>query len=257
MFRRLHRTACTFSRVGLTLCVIGGLAAGTVGFTVTPPGLSGGAFPCQGHGCGCQSANDCWFGCCCMSPAQRLAWAKANQIEPPAGLRQLARDKAAAKTNPIAACCANHGTAAYGNDAKCCIEREGEAPAEPHCKVGAKYGSRGSAGASPSRCPATCAKQPASPPTANCCSKSSSSSCCSKKTKQKIATGTSPRSKDRAPSYEPSRCHGLGQWWVTSGQPLGLPERPTALVSLPIAQPVTIGERAYSLDGQAPPTRPG
>ncbi len=43
-------------------------------------------FPCQGHQCGCHSAEECWGHCCCFTPAQRLAWAAANQVEPPAEL---------------------------------------------------------------------------------------------------------------------------------------------------------------------------
>src|SRR5437660_274407 len=40
-------------------------------------------FPCQHHRCGCQSAEECWRHCCCFTLEQRLAWARANQVEPP------------------------------------------------------------------------------------------------------------------------------------------------------------------------------
>jgi hypothetical protein len=43
-------------------------------------------FPCQGHRCGCLSAEQCWGHCCCFTPEQQLAWAAANQVEPPAEL---------------------------------------------------------------------------------------------------------------------------------------------------------------------------
>ena len=43
-------------------------------------------YPCQGHQCGCRSADECWAHCCCFSPQQRLAWAQANHIEPPVEL---------------------------------------------------------------------------------------------------------------------------------------------------------------------------
>ena len=40
-------------------------------------------FPCQGRGCGCKSAKQCWTSCCCHSPAQRLSWAKRKNVTPP------------------------------------------------------------------------------------------------------------------------------------------------------------------------------
>ena len=40
-------------------------------------------FPCQDHGCGCQSAQQCWASCCCLTPEQRWAWAREHQVEPP------------------------------------------------------------------------------------------------------------------------------------------------------------------------------
>jgi hypothetical protein len=48
------------------------------------------AYPCDGHACGCRSAEQCWKSCCCHSPAQRLAWARAHQIQPPSELIALA-----------------------------------------------------------------------------------------------------------------------------------------------------------------------
>lgn len=48
------------------------------------PRVAGGpAFPCQDHACGCQSAEQCWAGCCCLTPDERWAWARAHQVEPP------------------------------------------------------------------------------------------------------------------------------------------------------------------------------
>lgn len=41
-------------------------------------------FPCQDHPCGCQTAEQCWRNCCCFTPEQRWAWARARGIEPPA-----------------------------------------------------------------------------------------------------------------------------------------------------------------------------
>jgi hypothetical protein len=40
-------------------------------------------FPCQDHPCGCQTAEQCWRHCCCFTPEERLAWARAHGVEPP------------------------------------------------------------------------------------------------------------------------------------------------------------------------------
>jgi hypothetical protein len=39
-------------------------------------------FPCMDKPCGCASAEQCFSNCCCHTPAERLAWAKAHQVEP-------------------------------------------------------------------------------------------------------------------------------------------------------------------------------
>ena len=44
---------------------------------------AGGAFPCQGCGCGCRTAEQCWTTCCCYTPEQRQAWARNNGVKPP------------------------------------------------------------------------------------------------------------------------------------------------------------------------------
>ena len=41
-------------------------------------------FPCQDHPCGCATPEQCWTNCCCFSPGEHWAWARANHIEPPA-----------------------------------------------------------------------------------------------------------------------------------------------------------------------------
>jgi hypothetical protein len=44
---------------------------------------SGRPYPCQGHPCGCGSAEDCWRHCCCFSPEERWSWAAERHIQPP------------------------------------------------------------------------------------------------------------------------------------------------------------------------------
>jgi hypothetical protein len=54
--------------------------------TTSPPGAGKDAsspFPCLFRTCGCLSANDCWKKCCCFSNAQKVAWAKKNNVQVP------------------------------------------------------------------------------------------------------------------------------------------------------------------------------
>jgi hypothetical protein len=44
---------------------------------------SAGPFPCMNHRCGCQSAEECWRNCCCMTLEERLIWARENHVRPP------------------------------------------------------------------------------------------------------------------------------------------------------------------------------
>jgi hypothetical protein len=44
---------------------------------------SGQPYPCMNHACGCQSAEECWRHCCCMTLEERLTWARENHVRPP------------------------------------------------------------------------------------------------------------------------------------------------------------------------------
>jgi len=50
-----------------------------VGASVSGPGR----YPCEAHGCGCSSAEECWHDCCCYTLDQRLVWAIRNGVQPP------------------------------------------------------------------------------------------------------------------------------------------------------------------------------
>ena len=69
-----------------------------------------GGYICQQGACGCQSASECWTGCCCFTPEQRWAWAKRHHIVPPPNAEkptgpgwESPRQREAAKPKP--ACC--------------------------------------------------------------------------------------------------------------------------------------------------------
>jgi hypothetical protein len=112
-------------------------------------------FPCQDHVCGCQSAEQCWSGCCCLTPEERWAWARSHHVEPPAyaekpspkGWRTVRlRDREAASLSEVAAapsaCCARDQSAgccggAHSTRGSCC-SRNAPVAAETSCCGNAK-----------------------------------------------------------------------------------------------------------------------
>jgi hypothetical protein len=77
-------------------------------------------FPCMDKPCGCATAEQCFTNCCCHTPAERLAWAKAHSVEP-AVLVALERRIAADATppEPAGGCCA----AKAKRKPSCCSDR--------------------------------------------------------------------------------------------------------------------------------------
>jgi len=65
-------------------------------------------FPCQGHACGCPSAEQCWRHCCCFSAAERWAWAREHHVEPPAYAERATGDDD--KDHATSVCCHDHQT---------------------------------------------------------------------------------------------------------------------------------------------------
>jgi hypothetical protein len=83
---RILRTVC---RLGFPLC--GWLSLALFVFVISGLPIPvpfardvSQAFPCMFHRCGCRDAQQCWKSCCCHTPSQRLAWAKAHDVQPPA-----------------------------------------------------------------------------------------------------------------------------------------------------------------------------
>jgi len=108
-------------------------------------------FPCQFHTCGCRTAEQCWRHCCCFSPEERFAWARAHQVEPPVYAerptnfgwhtvrqRDLARahsegacacgknhvDRQVPASKPARTCCSTHGK----SGPSCCTKTNSPAP---------------------------------------------------------------------------------------------------------------------------------
>lgn len=61
-------------------------------------------FPCMDKPCGCATAEQCFSRCCCNTPAELLAWAKANRVEP--GVIAALAGRVAATTPSSESCCA-------------------------------------------------------------------------------------------------------------------------------------------------------
>jgi len=62
-------------------------------------------FPCMDKPCGCATAEQCFSRCCCNTPAELLAWAKANRVEP--GVISALAGRVAATTPSGESCCAS------------------------------------------------------------------------------------------------------------------------------------------------------
>lgn len=61
-------------------------------------------FPCQDRPCGCWTAEECWQGdCCCMTLAEKVAWADTHGYTPPPHVRPVV---AAQQSQTAASCCA-------------------------------------------------------------------------------------------------------------------------------------------------------
>jgi hypothetical protein len=81
-----RRSGLSLCRAAVVLLSLAGYLTAVVGFP-SPGGarkVSQQPFPCQHHACGCVDAEQCWRGCCCFTPAQKLAWAEAHHVTPPA-----------------------------------------------------------------------------------------------------------------------------------------------------------------------------
>ncbi len=88
-------------------------------------------FPCMDKACGCDTAERCFTNCCCHTPAETLAWAKARGIEPSV-IDALTR-RVAASALPLegtaSPCCE---AASKARAAVCCLA-EDDRPDEAIC----------------------------------------------------------------------------------------------------------------------------
>jgi len=103
MFHRRRLRLCALARRCLSAVLIVALLGGSLGYPlpVRRDKDRSSRYPCELHVCGCLSAEQCWQNCCCLSHAQKLAWAENNGVTPPAAW--LATVTASAKPATVAA----------------------------------------------------------------------------------------------------------------------------------------------------------
>ena len=92
ILRKLNPTgrACRPSAaLGCIFAYLLAIAGGPAAVAPFSGGMRATAYPCGGHRCGCADAQSCWKHCCCFSVAERLAWASAHNVDPPAGTESL------------------------------------------------------------------------------------------------------------------------------------------------------------------------
>jgi hypothetical protein len=143
-------------------------------------------FPCQDHACGCRSAEECWRHCCCFSPDERQAWARAHHVEPPA----------------------------YAEPA---VARGWNSPRLRDQAAGKEH--------STTRC-ASCPEHRAEPTAGRCCSAPSPArTCCHETTSPaaKPAPSDGPAGPRWVSGLAALKCRGLSTLWVSSGAVLPPP----------------------------------
>lgn len=101
---------------GLPLPVVVGQDVATTEAGTTP-------YPCQGHRCGCRTAEQCWKSCCCMSDIEKRMWAERNGVPLPDYL--LARVPSAAEPAQLV----EHAVEAPARS--CCKKPLSRSPAKP------------------------------------------------------------------------------------------------------------------------------
>lgn len=104
-------------------------------------------FPCRDKPCGCASAEQCFKKCCCHTPAQLLAWARSNDLEPAvlAALeRRAATELPAVAIASAASCCV---TPQVSDRTACCTTETPAGPSDDTTDCCAIGGSPTAAGA--------------------------------------------------------------------------------------------------------------
>ncbi|TWT94701.1 hypothetical protein Pla52n_55260 [Stieleria varia] len=88
-------------------------------------------FPCENCACGCPSAAFCWDQCCCHSDTEKLKWAEANGVVPPAFLlARVAQSNAVAPATGSCCHCKKQSTCESEPDPESCGSEKARAGAD-------------------------------------------------------------------------------------------------------------------------------
>jgi hypothetical protein len=112
-----HKTVASVALISYMLSIFGFPVA------VGAPKGNGEPFPCQDLPCGCQNAEQCWRSCCCLTPEQRWAWARAHNVTPP--------DYAERPSGPVPNNDSSDWHGQHAVVAKCCAKKKSQAPDKP------------------------------------------------------------------------------------------------------------------------------
>jgi hypothetical protein len=182
-------------------------------------------FPCQDHPCGCQSAEQCWRGCCCFTPEQRFAWAAEHHVEPPAYAERPAAE--GWRTTPLRS--QDEDASTPPEHGACCKQSAGKTSSTPSASK-------------------------------TCCGNEGTVACC-----QHQKPRSSEKVPPTRPSFSwalglsAAKCQGMHTLWITTGAALPLPEAVSWNPNLvPVARSLTSEATAFrvALPPLTPPPRP-
>lgn len=181
-----------------------------------------GPFPCQAHGCGCRSAEQCWRSCCCFSMEEKLAWARDNGVEPPSYVVEAVAEKS---------CCSSHRKAKSEPAKKASHRSCCSAQADHACEAAVTVEMASKA--------ASCCSAPQTQP-------------------EKHVADSSRRGVQWVPAINAFRCQGLGSAWMAIVDVIAPP--PAVLeyhIALPYCGHLNISGDVLVSVAYAPATPPG
>lgn len=124
--RALRLCRLQFRGRGATWLALVGQLVGVVGLPLPAASAKdlSTPFPCQHRACGCMSAADCFKSCCCFSAGERVAWAQANDVEPPVTLVEEAEQESECAHCPHMSPPCEHGPQSSRSEKSCCSKKK-------------------------------------------------------------------------------------------------------------------------------------
>lgn len=93
-------------------------------------------YPCQNNPCGCLTAMQCWTSCCCTTPEERFAWARAHGITPPDyAERPAASPGKSERVTAKKSCCSKKKSCCETSSDDATPAHDANAPPKPTSKI--------------------------------------------------------------------------------------------------------------------------